>query len=434
MPEKLTVTGTGDALFTARFPQEYHQAIKPVSDWIRSCDVRMTNLETNLSDFHMFASAYSGGTWLNTRSEFLTELFRYGFNFYGTANNHAMDYSYSGLLSTIRTLEDHHVLHAGTGKDLPEASKPALLEVRGMKTAIFAVDASFKDPSRAGYASEPFEGRPGVNYLRHSTAYRIDPEDIEALKKIAEKTGINFIRNMLIDTGYLLPDKPDSFLLGETEFTTKKDTPVTRCHPKDKARLLDAIRQAKSECDYVFLMVHCHDCDNRSNSNPPEYLTEFAHACIDSGVSAIFGGGCHSLRGLEIYRNCPVFYSLGDFIYQGMKVEYQPADFKEKYGLDIHASTEEALNVRSRGGKVGLHLQKENFQTVLPKIEFENGKMTRLTMMPVGLNFHRRDDMNGLPVPAEGAEGKEIFEILRELSLPFGTSLKQDENGLIRPE
>lgn len=189
MRKQLTVTGTGDALFTARFPEEYHSAMKPVSDWIRSCDVRLTNLETNLSDFRLFASAYSGGTWLNTRSELLPELFRYGFNFYGTANNHAMDYSYGGLLSTLRVLEEHHVPHAGTGKDLPDAAKPALIEANGQMIAVFAVDTSFKDPSRAGYAAEPFSGRPGVNFLRHSTAYKIDGEDRAALEKIARKTG-----------------------------------------------------------------------------------------------------------------------------------------------------------------------------------------------------------------------------------------------------
>ena len=44
------------------------------------------------------------------------------------------------------------------------------------------------------------------NFLRHSTIYKIGPEDRSALEKIARKTGINFIRDMLIDTGYLLPN------------------------------------------------------------------------------------------------------------------------------------------------------------------------------------------------------------------------------------
>ena len=99
--KKLTVTGTGDSLFLQEFPQEYDSAIRKVADFINSCDVKITNLETNFSDFEYFPGAYSGGTWLNTRRECLPSLLRFGFNCFGTANNHCFDYSYNGLLSTI---------------------------------------------------------------------------------------------------------------------------------------------------------------------------------------------------------------------------------------------------------------------------------------------------------------------------------------------
>ena len=89
--KKLSVTGTGDSLFVAQFPKEYDEGIKPVADFIQACDVKLTNLETNLSDFEFFGNAYSGGTWLNTRRKYLEELFRFGFNFFGNANNHCMD-------------------------------------------------------------------------------------------------------------------------------------------------------------------------------------------------------------------------------------------------------------------------------------------------------------------------------------------------------
>ena len=49
--QKLTVTGTGDSLFVTEFPREYDSGIKTVADFIQKCDVKLTNLETNLSDF-----------------------------------------------------------------------------------------------------------------------------------------------------------------------------------------------------------------------------------------------------------------------------------------------------------------------------------------------------------------------------------------------
>ena len=428
--QKLTVTGTGDALFVTEFPREYDSGIKTVANFIQGCDVKLTNLETNLSDFEYFGNAYSGGTWLNTRRKCIEELFRYGFNFFGNANNHAMDYSYNGLLSTIDTLDKYGVAHAGTGKSLEEAARPAILEAKGMKIAVFAVDASFKDPSRAGRATHKLPARPGVNFLRHETVYKVSEKDMADLQRIAESTRINFNRKKLIDTGFLTPDKEGYFVIGENKYTTKTDVPETSCNAKDKKRLTDAIAEAKKSCDYVFIMIHCHNNDNVREENPPEYYKEFVHACIDAGVSAVFGGGCHRLRGIEIYKGCPVFYSLGDFIYQGLKVEHLPADFMEKYNADIYLSAEEALLVRSRGNKVGLHCNKLNYQTVLPHLEFENGKMTSFSLLPVYLNFDRKDDMNGLPVAAEGKEAEEILGILNGLSEPFGVKLKL-ENGKI---
>jgi len=427
---KLTVTGTGDSLFVAPFPAEYDTRIKPIADFIKSCDVRLTNLETNLSDFEYFGNAYSGGTWLNTRRELIRELFRYGFNFYGNANNHAMDYSFNGLLSTIDTLDSHHLAHAGTGRSLEEAARPAVFDANGSKIAVFAVDASFNDASRAGRATKKLPARPGVNYLRHNTVYKISDEELTALKAIAKKTRINFARERSIATGFRTPDPEGVFHLGDQCYTTDQSIPETSCNAKDKKRLLDAIRSARESCDYVFIMVHCHDDDNVRMENPPEYLKEFARGCIDAGVSAVFGGGCHRLRGIEIYRNAPIFYSLGDFIYQGLRVEYLPADFMEKYDTDIYATAEQALLVRSRGNKVGLHCNKLNYQTVLPRLEFENGRMTSFKLLPVYLNFDRKDFLNGLPEPATGAEADEIHALLNELSSPFGVKLKS-EGGLL---
>ena len=427
---KLTVTGTGDSLFVARFPEEYAEQIGSVADFIKSCDIRMTNLETNLSDFQFYGNQYSGGTWLNTRSKYIEELFRYGFHYFGNANNHCMDYSYGGMLSTIDVLESYGMHHSGTGRSLEDAAKPAIIEANGLKTAVFAVDASFNKPSMAGKATHFLKARPGVNYLRHDTVYKVDEAEMASLKSIAAKTHINFTREREIATGFLTPDPEGYFFLGDKKFSTKTDVPSTKCNTADLARITGAIRTAKESCDYVFLLVHCHNSDNVAVVNPPEYLKEFAHACIDAGASAIFGGGCHQLRPMELYKGFPIFYSLGDFIYQGLLVEYLPADFMEQYSIDIYSTAEQALYARSRGNKVGLHCSKKNYQTILPKLEFEGGKMTAMQLMPVYLNFDRKDEMNGLPIAAHGAEAAEILDIMNTLSNPYGVKLMM-ENDMI---
>ena len=69
----IKVTATGDSLFTADFPAEYANARKSLDAFMEDCDVKITNLETNVSDFGGFANQYSGGTWINVRKD----LFRY---------------------------------------------------------------------------------------------------------------------------------------------------------------------------------------------------------------------------------------------------------------------------------------------------------------------------------------------------------------------
>ena len=431
MSKQLKVTGTGDSLFVSEFPDEYAATIGSVAEFIKDCDIRITNLETNLSDFEFYAGAYSGGTWLNTRRSCLSELLRYGFNYFGNANNHAFDYSYSGLLSTIETLDMHNLAHSGTGRSLDEAMRPAILEAQGMKTAIFAVDASFETASKAGRSTRKLIARPGVNYLRHDTTFRINEAEMESLRAIAAKTKINFTRDFSIATGYKTPDPEGFYSFGGKMFTVKDDVPRTKCNANDLKRITDSISKAKATCDYAFVLIHCHDDDGNRIENPPEYLREFAHACIDAGASAIFGGGCHRLRPIELYNNAPIFYSLGDFIYQGLKVEHLPADFMEQYSIDIYSTAEQALLARSQGNKVGLHCNKKNYQTLLPKMVFENGKLADFSILPVYLNFDRKDDMNGLPVAATGAEAEEIFTLMSELSAPYGVSLKMNDN-LIR--
>ena len=429
----INICATGDSLFCAGFPAEYRKIRGALDDFIGGCGVRMTNLETNISDFGGFACRYSGGTWLNTPPGIFHHLESFGFNFFGTANNHCMDYSYAGLLSTIDFLDRAGYAHAGTGRSLDEASRPAVVRLDcGATAAIFAVDTSMESPSMAGEAGGVFEARPGVSYLRHESVFHVSTRDMLKLKKIAGRCGVNFTRDGEIASGYMLPDRDGIFVLGQTAFTDNPDEPASRCNKADLERLTCLFRKAKEENDLVFLLVHCHDEEAPDESAPPAYLKEFCRAAINAGCDAVFGGGEHSMRGMELYRGRPVFYSLGDFIYQGMRVGHLPPDFMRKYGLDVNATAEEGLAARSKGGKIGLQTDEKNFLTVVPKITFENGAVADITLMPVKLGFRTGNpELDGLPFFAEGEEGVRIFERFRALSEPFGVSMEM-KDGMIK--
>lgn len=436
MKDKLTVTGTGDALFVADIPEEYFAGdFKEVKAYLDSCDVKMTNLETNVSKFGEFPNAYSGGTWLNTEPEDFDHLTKFGFNYYGTANNHCMDYSYHGLLSTLNELDKRNLAHSGTGENLEKASAPAIIDAAGKKIAIIALCCEYSSlhtASRAGVKTKTMEGRPGVNYLRHNDYSFVDEKDLDKLREIAKATKINVSRDRSIAGGFELPDPDGIFTFGTIKFCYDGTKKSSECNKEDKERVLNSIKKAKEENDYVFILIHCHDSKGESHENVPDYYEDLAHACIDAGVSAVIGGGAHQLRPIEIYNGCPIFYSLGDFIYQGMRVKHLPADFLTKYGCDKDATAWDGLMARSKNNTIGLQVHRYNFMTVLPKITFEDGKMTSLEMMPIVAGFKKPGKLDGLPYFAKGEEGKEIFDVLDRLSTPYGTKLEMDDNGIIK--
>ena len=78
----ITVCGTGDPLFQQEFPEKYLSGISPVANFINSCGLKITNLETNFSDFEYFAGAYSGGKKTGEILDLINDLsFRYAVKF-----------------------------------------------------------------------------------------------------------------------------------------------------------------------------------------------------------------------------------------------------------------------------------------------------------------------------------------------------------------
>lgn len=77
------------------------------------------------------------------------------------------------------------------------------------------------------------------------------------------------------------------------------------------------------------------------------------------------------------------------------------------------------------------HAFRENFLSVVPKIEIEDGRVTRVTMLPIELHFGCDWSVNGLPRTADAEAAKTIAATLSRLSSPYGTHIAQESNGTI---
>ena len=417
--KKTVICATGDSLFVARFPAVYGPELERIRDAMAEADLRLTNLETNICPFGDYAGALSGGTWLNAEPEALDDLCRFGFDYYATGNNHCMDYSYHGLLSTLRELDKRGLAHSGTGRSLAEAGAPAILG-GAERTAVICATASFHDHGKAGNPSLGYAARPGVNYVRHTETFGVSGEDLRTLREIADRCGVNDSEKLSVSDGFQTAAEESVFSFGGLRFTEGTER-HSACHPKDLARIAASVRAARAENDRVIVMLHSHERKAPNYVEVPEFYEELAHACVDAGACAVIGNGSHQLRPVEIYRGVPVFYSLGDFIYQGMEVPFLPADFMEKYGVPDDSTAAAGLDARSKGGRIGLQTKRCNFLSALPLMEFTGSRCTSLSLLPLDLGFEKKSPMKGLPCFADEKTGREICGILNDVSASYGT-------------
>jgi poly-gamma-glutamate synthesis protein (capsule biosynthesis protein) len=79
------------------------------------------------------------------------------------ANNHVLDFNETGLFDTLQHLDQAGIAHAGAGRNLDEAKRPAMLEADGVRIALIALTDN--EPAFAASATQP-----GTYYQPVSTA------------------------------------------------------------------------------------------------------------------------------------------------------------------------------------------------------------------------------------------------------------------------
>lgn len=80
----------------------------------------------------------------------------------------------------------------------------------------------------------------------------------------------------------------------------------------DAAALNDAITDADTKSDYVIVFVHW---GIERAEIPEEYQRTLAKGYIDAGADLIIGAHPHILQGFEYYKNVPICYSLGNYLF-----------------------------------------------------------------------------------------------------------------------
>ena len=440
----ISIAVVGDAMISRRMQAFGEPQFLKLVELVRAADVSIANLEFLFHDYES-SWGWSHGTYTRADPRMLDELKWMGFDAVFTANNHAYDFSEGGFLATLKHLEERDIPHAGGGRDIDHARAPAYVDSRRGRVALMSAATTFSEVSRAGPGRADFPGRPGINALRHNSVHYVPREVFEALQKANRELGFEAHAEAIARFGFTGRGKTlDSatalrFMGAELRLDEAFRTETT-LNKEDMDGIARWIRGARKQADWLAYGLHAHesgetgDYHGGARTSPPGFMVEFAHWAIDQGCDLFAGHGPHYLRGIEIYKGKPVFYSLGNFIMQNETVPWIPHEAYRNFGLGAEHTPGDYFSDRSDNGTRGFPADPVFWQAVLPVCTYKARVLQEVRLYPVDLGFGRAIPQRGRPMLAEGKVAQAILGWLRELSEPFGTEIAIDGDiGLIRP-
>jgi poly-gamma-glutamate synthesis protein (capsule biosynthesis protein) len=348
----------------------------------------------------------------------LKELVWAGFDIVSMANNHTGDYGADGMRITKKHVAAAGLVHAGVGEDLAQAREAAFLETPKGRVAMISVASTFPDHSRAGRARNGVRGRPGLNPLRFTTTYVVTHERLEQLRAMqAELTG-----RPSTSSGQGASQQDTLTFLGRRFVAGSKPEVRTEPNKEDVAEIAAVVRNASRLADYTFVTIHAHE-GGAMRAVPAQFLVTFARAMIDAGADFFVGHGPHVLRGIELYKEKPILYSLGDFIFQNETVLRLPSENYEPLNLGVDAGVADFNDRRYDNDKTGFPSDREIWESVVAMPRWQGKRLVELALHPISLGFGKPRMERGRPVLADAATGKKILEDLAQRSTPLGTRI-----------
>ena len=130
------------------------------------------------------------------------------------------------------------------------------------------------------------------------------------------------------------------------------------------------------------------------------------------------------LRGIEIYKDKPILYSLGDFIFENETLLRYPSENYEPLHLGSEAQPADFNDARSAGGTRSFPADREIWESVVALATWRDGRITGLELHPITLGFGEPPAERGRPRLAPPDLAKHILDNLVARSEPFGTTIR----------
>ena len=379
-PPPITITLTGQSMIRSDMRATAPAAV-PVIQGLLSGDVIFTNMESAVAER---GETTQEGRGFLTPPEALDALTTFGFNLLALSGNHAFDLKATGIRNTLREADRRKIVHAGTGNNIDEAGAPGYLQTPKGTIALIASASGLIAPGGSATAA-----RPGVNELR----VKAGEHDNEATSD--------------------LPGAP-------------ANTPDA----EDSKRILQRIRDARPRADVVIVYQHNHVFGNHAFSTiftegmperlaPNAWLKKWTHDEIDAGADIVVMHGAPLLHGVEIYHGRPIFYDLGNFIYNVPPTLTYIDEPMAWESVVASVQFERRPQGRSHDPNQRPSLRSISLRPIVLNTLGE-GQPDVHSPYTSNQFLHTR----GLPSPATGARAGYILQRLADASRPFGTTIE----------
>jgi poly-gamma-glutamate capsule biosynthesis protein CapA/YwtB (metallophosphatase superfamily) len=350
----ITVALTGQSMIRSDIRVSAPSVVPVIASLLKGADVAFTNFEGTVAEpGQPNQDAPLQGRGFVAPPEAIEALKGVGFNLLALSNNHSADLKIPGIQNTLRVVSRLNLAHAGIGNTIKEAAAPAYLRTPKGTVALVAMASGLIPPGGSATAT-----RPGVNELR-------------------------------VEAG----NKPNE---------------------EDARNILDSIRDAAKKADLVIVYQHNHVFDKPFTAifeegmperlRPPDWIKKWAHAEIDAGADMIVMHGAPLLHGIEIYKGRPIFYDLGNFIFN------VPPPL---WYIQEPLAWESAVPIVEFHGR---HLRSIKIRPIVMNV-LGNGQPDAQDLHANNLFLQTR----GLPQLATGEKAGYILERIADYSRPFGT-------------
>jgi poly-gamma-glutamate synthesis protein (capsule biosynthesis protein) len=332
-PGRVRLALLGQALIEHALPEEQWPGRRAVARELAKADLGFTNLETVVKGPRAGAPTREALTLHTAQPAVLDALKAMNIRLLATANNHAFDLGSGGILDTVDAIERAGLISAGSGADLARAAAPAFARTAGGSVALVAFATG---KVREGGAAT--NSRPGVNELRRDSSG--------------------------------LPREQDA------------------------GRVLTAIAEARRRAEVVIAYQHNHDWEP-NQADVPAWQRAFARRCVEVGASVFVGHGAPLLQGIEIHDGAPLFFGLGNFVFQ---TEKPPGAYAA-----------------------------ECWESVIVQASFERGRcqafeLTPIVMNEIGLGGSEDMATRGMPALASPTQARAILDRVNARSAGLGST------------